>query len=54
MEDLGTEELKQIISFYKQRANELEYANLQWQLRHNRLLQANSESIPATKTVKNK
>jgi hypothetical protein len=54
MEDLGIEELKQLISFYKQRANELEYINLQWQLRHNKLLQNSSKPVPATKITKTK
>jgi hypothetical protein len=54
MEDLGIEELKQLIHFYKQRTNELEYVNLQWQLRYNKLLQSNSKPIPATKITKTK
>ena len=54
MDELGNEELKQIVSFYRQRCSDLEYSNLQWQLRYNKLVNAASEPIPATKITKTK
>jgi hypothetical protein len=54
MDDLGIEELKQLISFYKQRSSELEFSNLQWQLRYAKLQASLSQPIPATKITKTK
>jgi hypothetical protein len=54
MNDLGIEELKQIITFYKQRASELEFSNLQWQLRYAKLQESLSQPVPATKVTKTK
>jgi len=53
MNDLGIEELKQIINFYKQKSSDLEFTLLQTQLKLNKIisLQPNEEPIPATKTV---
>jgi len=53
MNDLGIEELKQIVNFYKQKSSDLEFTLLQTQLKLNKIisLQSNEESIPATKTV---
>lgn len=54
MEDLNNDDLKQLLTFYKQRANELEFSNLQWQLRYNKILSSQSKPIPATKITKTK
>lgn len=51
MEDLGIEEIKQIVTFYKQRASDLELSNLQWQLKYNKLLLNNSQPVTATKVT---
>jgi len=52
VEDLGIEDLKQLISFYKQRANDLEFSNLQLQLRYNKAISSQSKPTPATKVTK--
>jgi len=52
MEDLTLEDAKQLINFYKQRASDMELSNLQWQLKYNRLLALNSQSVPAIKKSK--
>jgi len=54
MQDLNIEELKQLLSFYRQRSSEFEFENLQWQLKYNRLLNSQSQPIPATKITKTK
>lgn len=54
MEDLTLEDAKQLITFYRQKSSDMELANLQWQLKYNRLLTANSQSVPATKITKSK
>jgi hypothetical protein len=54
VDDLGIEDLKQLLSFYKQRSNDLEFSNLQWQIKYNKILASNSKPIPATKVVKTK
>jgi hypothetical protein len=51
MEDLSIEEIKQILTFYKQRASDLELSNLQWQLKYNKLLLNTSQPVTATKVV---
>jgi hypothetical protein len=53
MNDLGIEELRQMINFYKQKSSDLEFTLLQTQLKLNKIisLQSNEESVPATKTV---
>jgi hypothetical protein len=53
MNDLGIEELKQMINFYKQKSSDLEFTLLQTQIKLNKIisLQSNEESIPATKTI---
>ena len=51
MDDLGIEEIKQIVTFYKQRASDLELSNLQWQLKYNKLLLNNSQPVTATKVT---
>ena len=56
MEDLGVEELKQLINFYKQRSSDLEFSLLQSQIKLNKIisLQGLEQSKPATKTVVDK
>lgn len=53
MNDLGIEELKQMVNFYKQKSSDLEFNLLQTQIKLNKIisLQSNEESIPATKTI---
>ena len=51
MEDLGIEEIKQIVTFYKQRVSDLELSNLQWQLKYNKLLLNNSQPVTVTKVT---
>ena len=51
MEDLSIEEIKQIVTFYKQRASDLELSNLQWQLKYNKLLLNNSQPVTVTKVT---
>ena len=50
MEDLGVEELKQLVNFYKQRSSDLELSLLQSQIKLNKIISL-QESKPATKTV---
>jgi len=56
VEDLGVEELKQLINFYKQRSSDLEFSLLQSQIKLNKIisLQGLEQSKPATKTVVDK
>jgi len=53
MEDLGREELTQLVTFYKQRASDLEFSLLQTQLKLNKAISfsRDQQSTPATKTV---
>jgi len=53
MDDLGVEELKQLVNFYKQRSSDLEFSLLQSQIKLNKLIsfQAVEEPKPAIKTV---
>ena len=50
VEDLGVEELKQLINYYKQRSSDLEFSVLQLQMKLNKIISL-QESKPATKTV---
>ena len=50
VEDLGVEELKQLINFYRQRSSDLEFNVLQLQMKLNKIISL-QESKPATKTV---
>lgn len=43
MDNLSNEDLKQLVTFYKQRANELEFIGLQNQLLINNLLKQNAQ-----------
>ena len=56
MEDLGRDELIQLVTFYKQRASDLEFSLLQTQLKLNKaiLVNGHDQAIPATKTVVDK
>jgi len=54
VEDLSNEDLKQLVLYYKQRTNELEFFNLQLQLKNKKLLSDESKPIPATKITKTK
>jgi hypothetical protein len=54
VEDLNIDDVKQLLNFYRQRTNELEFSNLQWQLRYNKILSSQSKPIPATKITKTK
>jgi hypothetical protein len=54
MDDLTIDEVKQLVNFYRQRASDLEFSNLQWQIRYNKLLTSSAESVPATKVIKTK
>jgi len=53
MDDLSVEELKQLVTFYKQRSSDLEFSLLQTQLKLNRVisLQNLEEPKPGIKTV---
>lgn len=54
MEDLGIEEVKQLVNFYRQKASDLEFQLLQSQLKLNKLIMMQSEPVSATKTIKTK
>jgi hypothetical protein len=54
MEELGVEELKQLINFYRQKASDTEFQLLQTQLKFNKLMLNQLEPVPATKTTKTK
>ena len=54
VEDLGIEEVKQLVNFYRQKASDLEFQLLQSQLKMNKLLLQKSEPVPATKITKSK
>ena len=44
MEDLNIEELRQLVSFYKQRASDVEFTLLQTQIKLNRYLSVNAST----------
>jgi hypothetical protein len=54
MEDLGIEEVKQLVNFYRQKASDLEFQVLQSQLKLNRLVMMQPDPVPATKITKTK
>lgn len=54
MEDLGIEELKQLVNFYRQKASDSEFQLLQSQLRFNKLMLQQPAPVPATKITKSK
>lgn len=51
MEELGTEDLKQLVNFYRQKASDLELQLLQSQLKITKIMIQQQPSVPATKTV---
>jgi len=53
VEDLGRDELIQLVTFYKQRSSDLEFSLLQTQLKLNKAILFNDQGqpVPATKTV---
>ena len=54
MEDLGIDELRQLLNFYKQKSTDLEFQLLQAQLKINKLMVNQSAPVPATKVTKTK
>lgn len=54
MEEMGSDELKQLINFYRQKASDLELQLLQHQMKFNKLLMAQNAPVPAVKTVVDK
>ena len=52
MEDLGIDEVKQLVNFYKQKASDLEFQVLQLQLKLNKLIINQVAPVPAIKTTK--
>ena len=48
---MGSDELKQLVNFYRQKASDLELQLLQNQIKFNKLVINQAQSIPATKTV---
>lgn len=54
MEDLGVDELKQLVNFYRQKSSDTEFQMLQTQLKLNKLMMKQAEPIPATKITKTK
>jgi hypothetical protein len=56
VEDLGRDELIQLVTFYKQRSSDLEFSLLQTQLKLSKaiLFNGNDQAVPATKTVVDK
>ncbi len=56
MEDLGREELKQLINFYRQKSSDLEFNLLQAQIKLNRINSFNgsAEPGPSVKSVADK
>ena len=54
MEELGVEELKQLVNFYRQKASDTEFQLLQTQIKFYKLMIKQAEPVPATKITKNK
>ena len=54
VDELTVYDIKQLVNFYRQRASDLEFSNLQWQLKYNKLVAMTSQPIPATKITKSK
>jgi hypothetical protein len=54
VEDLGIDEVKQLVNFYRQKASDLEFQLLQAQLKMNKLMITKSEPVSATKITKSK
>jgi hypothetical protein len=54
VEDMKIEEVNQLLSFYRQKAADLELQLLQSQIKLNKLIMTQTEPIPATKITKTK
>jgi hypothetical protein len=54
MEDLGVEELKQLVNFYRQKSSDNEFQLLQIQLKFNKLMIQQAAPVSATKITKSK
>ena len=54
MEELGIEEVKQLVNFYRQKASDLEFQLLQTQIKLNKLIINQAAPVPATKVTKTK
>lgn len=54
MEDMKIEEVNQLLSFYRQKAADLELQLLQSQIKLNKLVMTPTEPVPATKITKTK
>lgn len=56
MDDLGIDELKQLVNFYRQKVSDTEFQLLQLQLKYNKVVIQNtlSQPVPATKVTKKK
>jgi hypothetical protein len=54
MDDMGIEEVKQLVNFYRQKASDLEFQLLQSQLKLNKLVMMQSQPVAATKITKTK
>ena len=54
MEDIEVEELKQLLTFYRQKSSDLEFQLLQSQLKINKLIINQAAPVSATKVVKTK
>jgi hypothetical protein len=54
VEDLGIDEVKQLVNFYRQKASDLEFQVLQLQLKLNKLVLNQAAPVPATKITKSK
>lgn len=50
MEDLGIEDIKQLVNFYKQKSTDLEFQVLQLQLKLNKLMLMTKPDTPETST----
>jgi len=54
MEELGIDEVKQLVNFYRQKASDLEFQLLQTQIKLNKLIVQQSAPVSATKVTKTK
>lgn len=54
MENLGKDDLIQLLNFYRQKASDLEFQVLQLQININKINSKQSEPVPAIKTVVHK
>jgi len=54
MDNLGMDDLQQILNYYKQRCSDLGLQVLQMQIKLNKIIASKSEPVPAIKTTVNK